>query len=90
MSAACLRCRVRGRVQGVGFRAATQAKARELKLRGYVRNCEDGSVETLVCGAPAQVEALRAWLWAGPAWAKPEDVNCEAVDEDAPADFRIA
>ena len=38
---------VRGKVQGVGFRAATRRKAMELGIRGAVRNLDDGSVEIL-------------------------------------------
>ena len=39
---------VRGRVQGVFFRAATQREARRLGLTGWVRNRPDGSVEICI------------------------------------------
>jgi acylphosphatase len=48
----------RGRVQGVFFRANTQRVAREEGLVGWVRNLEDGSVEAVVEGERARVEAL--------------------------------
>ena len=35
---------VRGRVQGVGFRAWAELTALELGVEGWVRNCRDGSV----------------------------------------------
>ena len=38
--------RVRGTVQGVGFRHATVRQAHALRIRGYVANREDGSVES--------------------------------------------
>ncbi|QKT02750.1 acylphosphatase [Ectothiorhodospiraceae bacterium 2226] len=82
-------CRVRGRVQGVFYRASTERKAKELGVRGYVRNLDDGSVEVLACGVPAQVEALRSWLWQGPRAARVEGVDCEVVDGDAPAGFSV-
>jgi len=41
----CLQARLYGRVQGVGFRYFVQEKAQKLKLKGWVRNCSDGSVE---------------------------------------------
>jgi acylphosphatase len=45
-------------VQGVFYRASTRARAESLGLVGYARNLRDGSVEVLVCGEDAAVEAL--------------------------------
>lgn len=44
------RLTVRGRVQGVGFRAWTVREAKALGLDGWVRNRRDGTVEVLACG----------------------------------------
>ena len=77
--------RVRGRVQGVYFRASTQEQARELRLAGWVRNRRDGSVELVAEGAPAQVEALLAYVAVGPELAsvtEVERVDCEPVGLD--------
>ena len=53
---------VRGRVQGVAFRAATLDEARRIGgLAGWVKNLPDRSVEVLAEGARADVEALLAW-----------------------------
>lgn len=41
---------VHGRVQGVGFRWWTRARAFELDLRGYARNLNDGRVEVVAEG----------------------------------------
>ena len=41
---------IRGRVQGVGFRAWVEDTAIELGLRGWVRNRRDGSVEAVLAG----------------------------------------
>ena len=41
---------VNGLVQGVGFRYFTVTQARRLGVRGWVRNCRDGSVELLAIG----------------------------------------
>ena len=43
-------CKISGRVQGVGFRAWTKNKAEEYSLTGWVKNCEDGTVECLLSG----------------------------------------
>ena len=61
---------VRGRVQGVAYRASTLHKARELGLTGWVRNLEDGSVELEAQGASEIVGQLEAWCRRGPAMAK--------------------
>lgn len=47
-----------GRVQGVFFRANTHRIAKELGLRGWVRNRADGSVEAVVEGPENQVRSL--------------------------------
>ncbi|MBD2101337.1 acylphosphatase [Leptolyngbya sp. FACHB-261] len=56
---------VSGQVQGVGFRAYTQQRARELGLVGWVRNRADGRVEIQCCGPADQVEALIEWCQQG-------------------------
>jgi acylphosphatase len=76
---ACIQCRVRGRVQGVFYRAGTQDKARELALAGWVRNMPDGSVEVLACGDEQSLRQLQAWLQQGPAGARVDDVACSPV-----------
>lgn len=73
------RVRVTGRVQGVFFRAWTQQLARELGVKGWVRNAGDGSVEAHVEGDEAAVKALIQRLWEGPPSAKVEQVEVEEV-----------
>lgn len=53
---------VRGRVQGVGFRWWTRARALELGLVGHAKNLDDGRVEVQAQGAREQVEQLIALL----------------------------
>ena len=66
---------VRGRVQGVGYRASTQHEARKLGLTGWVRNLADGSVELEAEGPPAAVDALLAWAAIGPFGSRVEAVE---------------
>jgi acylphosphatase len=66
---------VRGRVQGVGFRDATQDRAIELRLIGWVRNLTDGSVEVYARGDADAVSAMRGWLASGPPMARVEEVH---------------
>jgi acylphosphatase len=49
---------VRGKVQGVGFRAFVEEEAARLAIEGWVRNRADGSVEAVFAGAPETVEAM--------------------------------
>lgn len=53
---------VRGRVQGVGFRWWTRARALELGLVGFARNMDDGRVEICVQGSPEAVGRLRVLI----------------------------
>jgi acylphosphatase len=66
---------VRGRVQGVFFRASAQREAARLGLVGWVRNLADGSVEILAEGERAPLERLIAWAQHGP-----EDARVDAVE----------
>ena len=67
--------RVRGRVQGVGFRWWTRSRALELGLAGSVRNCSDGSVEVQVSGSDAAIARLERDLRQGPPSARVEAVE---------------
>ncbi|MEN9203569.1 MAG: acylphosphatase [Thermostichus sp. DG_1_6_bins_120] len=54
-----------GRVQGVGFRAYTEAMARKVGVQGWVRNLRDGRVEAVFQGSPSAVEAMLTWCEQG-------------------------
>jgi acylphosphatase len=85
-----MRVRVRGRVQGVYFRAATRERARALGVVGSVRNRDDGSVEIEAEGAAAAVEALVSWARQGPAAARVDDVQVESLPPRSDeSEFRI-
>jgi len=66
---------VSGRVQRVGFRAATRRRARALGLTGRARNLEDGRVEVIAAGSEEALQALREWLDRGPALARVDSVE---------------
>ena len=72
--------RVRGRVQGVSFRASLAEEARRLGLAGWVRNRRDGSVEFVAGGRSADVEALLAWARRGPPAARVDELEVAAAD----------
>jgi acylphosphatase len=66
---------IRGRVQGIGFRAWAEYTALERGLQGWVRNCRDGSVEALFVGAPDAVAAMIAACRQGPRGSRVEGID---------------
>lgn len=78
------RARVRGRVQGVWYRASTAQQAQLLGVHGHARNLEDGSVEVLAVGTAPAVDALLAWLSEGPPLARVTGVEVEELDPSSP------
>ncbi len=66
---------VKGRVQGVGFRASAMEQAEQLGLRGTALNLRSGDVEIHVEGAREQIEAFTRWACKGPTWAHVEDLQ---------------
>lgn len=78
---------MRGRVQGVFYRASTQQEAQRNGVSGYAKNLSDGTVEVLLCGHPDAVGHMKAWLWQGPPAAHVTEVSCYLVDEAVPSGF---
>ena len=80
---------VRGRVQGVAFRASTRQRARSLGLAGWVRNNADGTVEAVFEGPEERVRSMVEWCRRGPAGAQVDDV--ETTDEEPAGEigFRV-
>lgn len=74
--------RVRGTVQGVGFRQAAVREAHALQVRGWVANLPDGSVELMIQGAGGPIDRMLAWLRRGPAAARVLEVSFEEQHSD--------
>ena len=81
---------VRGRVQGVWFRASTRDVATRLGLTGHARNLADWRVDVLAVGDADAIEALAAWLQQGPPGARVDGVACEPAAVEAVAGFEVA
>src|ERR1700694_4116612 len=83
MGEAICRVTIRGRVQGVGYRAWVEHQARGRGLEGWVRNRRDGSVEALFAGPASVVADMVAACRRGPSSARVDAVAEEAAGPDA-------
>lgn len=83
------RLRIRGRVQGVGYRAWVEREALGRRLSGWVRNLADGSVEAVLSGDAETVEAMIADCWRGPSAAAVGAVEVTDDGGAAAAGFRV-
>jgi acylphosphatase len=75
---------VEGFVQGVGYREFARSAALKFRIAGWVRNRSDGTVEAVVKGAPADIEAMLAEMRRGPRSAAVTDLrifNPDGADE---------
>jgi len=70
---------ISGRVQGVGYRAATATEARRLGITGWVKNRSDGAVELEAEGPDDKVGALIGWCEYGPPAAQVTKVAVEEL-----------
>jgi DNA ligase D-like protein (predicted 3'-phosphoesterase) len=86
---AAIRAVIRGDVQGVGFREAVVARARELGVQGWVRHGEDRVVALHAEGEPAALEQLTAFLNEGPPGARVAAVDVEDVRAEGHEQFAI-
>ena len=81
---------VRGKVQGVFFRASAREHATALRLRGHARNLADGSVEVVVQGEAADIDRMETWLHDGPPAAEVTELYREELGtHEVPAGFRV-
>lgn len=71
---------ITGRVQGVWYRESMREAAQRLSVTGWVRNRRDGSVEAMVDGTPAAIEAIIEWARHGPPDARVDDVKVDDAD----------
>lgn len=72
--------RIIGRVQGVWYRESMRLEAERLGVTGWVRNRRDGSVEAVVQGSPAAVDAIVEWARRGPELARVTDLQISDAD----------
>ncbi|KAJ8637022.1 hypothetical protein MRB53_011289 [Persea americana] len=77
-----VRVMIKGRVQGVFYRNWTVENARELGIKGWVRNRRDGSVEALFSGDPNSIQEMEARCRRGPPAAMVTALDVVPSDEN--------
>lgn len=80
---------ISGRVQGVGFRAWTEAEAVARGLNGWVRNLRNGSVEALFAGGDASIDSMLTACRSGPPSAAVRHVEVTETAEPTGNGFRM-
>jgi len=75
-----LRIRIRGRVQGVGFRFHAVRLAEEHGISGWVRNNPDGTVESFAEGEERVLDRFLEGLREGPSASRVDDVEIRETD----------
>lgn len=82
--------RVKGRVQGVGFRYSAIRAARSFNLNGFVRNEPDGSVYMEAEGNEVSLELMLDWCRKGPGHARVDQVTHSESGLRGFEDFGVA
>lgn len=79
-----LEARVKGIVQGVGYRYFAQRSATVLSLCGYAKNLPDGDVEVVAEGSREKLELLLGDLKNGPSMSSVESVQARWSETEQP------
>ncbi|MCR3884672.1 acylphosphatase [Methanotrichaceae archaeon M04Ac] len=85
----CIRVRVSGRVQGVGYRRFVTIHAKELEVAGRVQNLPGGGVEALLQGERKNVGELLNQMKTGPAQALVSGMDISEVECQKIDDFKV-
>ena len=87
--AAAFTARIRGKVQGVGFRYSALREAERLRLGGFVKNTRTGDVEVWAEGPPDKLALFLKWLGRGPQFSRVDSVEKEDTEAQGYTGFRI-
>lgn len=80
---------IKGRVQGVFFRATAKDMADEIGVKGWVKNTEEGNVEAMANGSGEQLQRFIAWCKIGPQKAIVTEVVVFQLPEETFNEFKI-
>ena len=80
---------IKGKVQGVFYRATAKDEAQKLGLKGWVKNTDAGDVEAMVCGDEAAIKTFIEWCWQGPSRAFVTNVIVNETNEKVFEEFKV-
>jgi acylphosphatase len=80
---------IKGRVQGVFFRATAKDVADEIGLKGWVKNTEEGNVEIMTSGTDEQLQKFVDWCKVGPRKAMVTDVVSTQMPDENFDEFKV-
>jgi acylphosphatase len=80
---------IKGKVQGVFYRASAKEVAMALDLRGWVKNTREGHVEAMASGSESALQQFIEWCNKGPAGARVTSLAVVSVPDTAFEDFKI-
>ncbi len=80
---------ISGKVQGVGYRYSTLQQARNLGIKGWVKNLPDGRVEACFEGDSPGVEDMIQWCNIGPKAATVQNVSVKWCEPQHLPEFQI-
>ena len=80
---------IKGRVQGVFYRATAKDVADEIGVTGWVKNTEEGNVEILATGSDTQLRKLIDWCRIGPKKAVVTEVEISENKEENFKSFEV-
>ena len=85
----CMKYKVCGRVQGVGFRYHTAYHGLKIGVTGYAKNLADGGVGVVVCGNEHQLLVMDKFLQQGPKGARVDSLTQEPMEYKTHKGFEI-
>ena len=80
---------IKGKVQGVFFRATAKEVADKLGVKGWIKNTWDDDVEAMATGSEEAIQKFIEWCWAGPRKAEVENVIITKKEETSFKDFSV-
>lgn len=80
---------IKGKVQGVYYRASAKEQAHRLSVTGWIKNTPEGDVEITATGEAAALDRFVAWCRKGPDHAVVTEVISQPLPETPFKDFAI-